>query len=27
LRLRLDFEFSDFWVSFLGNLVPANTGQ
>jgi len=25
--LRLDFEFSDFWVSFLGNLVPANTGQ
>jgi hypothetical protein len=27
LRLRLDFEFSDFWVSFLVNLVPANTGQ
>ena len=24
---HLDFVFSDFWVSFLVNLVPANTGQ
>ena len=27
LRFHLDFVFSDFWVSFLVNLVPANTGQ
>ena len=27
LRFHLDFEISDFWVSFLVNLVPANTGQ
>jgi hypothetical protein len=24
---HMDFVFSDFWVSFLVNLVPANTGQ